>query len=174
MKFTKSATIYTKRLCLRSIDDSDVEEVLSIVTNKEVAMTYMLPDFDTREDALKLFASLKRLSALEDRFVYGIDLGGKIIGFINEVEIDNGEIEVGFVIHPDHKNNGYATEVLVKSIDELLGLGFNKVKTGVFECNLASARVMEKSGMTRLNIADELEYRGHIHKCIWFEKNKFN
>ena len=170
MKFTKSSTIHTERLCLRAINDGDVEEVLSIVTDKEVAKTYMLPDFETREDALQLFASLKRLSSAADRFVYGIDLDGKIIGFINEVEIENDEIEVGFVISPNHKSNGYATEVLEASMDELFRLGFDKVKTGVFEGNLASMRVMEKSSMRRLDMTTELEYRGKVHKCIWFER----
>ena len=170
MKFTKSSTIHTERLRLRAINDGDVEEVLSIVTDKEVANTYMLPDFETREDALQLFASLKRLSSAFDRFVYGIDLDGKIIGFVNEVEIENDEIEVGFVISPDHKSNGYATEVLEASMDELFRLGFNKVKTGVFEGNLASVRVMEKSSMRRLDMTTELEYRGKVHKCIWFER----
>lgn len=170
MKFTKLPTIHTERLCLRAINDSDVEEVLSIVTNKEVAKTYMLPDFETREGALQLFASLKRLSSALDRFVYGIDLNSKIIGFINEVEIENDEIEVGFVIDPEHKSNGYATEVLEVSMDELFHLGFSKVKTGVFEGNLASMRVMEKSSMRRLDITSSLEYRGKIHKCIWFER----
>ena len=170
MKFTKSSTIHTERLCLRAINDGDVEEVLSIVTDKEVAKTYMLPDFETREDALKLFVSLKQLSSAADRFVYGIDLDGKIIGFINEVEIETDEIEVGFVISPNHKSNGYATEVLEASMDELFRLGFNKVKTGVFEGNLASMRVMEKSGMVLSGEEESVEYRGETHRCICYIK----
>ena len=170
MKFIKKSIIHTERLCLRAIDDSDKAEVLSIITNSEVAKTFMLPDFASLEEELRLFESLKRLSNADERFVYGISLNGKIIGFINEVEISGDEIELGFVIHPDHKSNGYATEVLVASMRELFRLGFSKVKTGVFEGNLASMRVMEKSSMIRLDMTSSLEYRGKVHKCIWFEK----
>lgn len=166
----KPSVIETERLILRSMCDTDCDDVCSLLTNKQIAKTYMLPDFKSREEEIKLFNLLMDLSNDLDRFVFGIDLGGRIIGFINDVEISDDSIELGFVIHPDHHNKGYATETLTHAIDTLHDMGYATVKTGAFECNLASQRVMEKAGMQRLNITEEIEYRGVMHRCIMFEK----
>lgn len=166
----KPSVIKTDRLALRSMRDTDCDDVCSLLTNKQIAKTYMLPDFKSREEEIKLFNLLKNLSNESDRFVYGIDLGGRIIGFINDVEISDSAIELGFVIHPEYHNRGYATEVLTYAIDTLHDMGYITVKTGAFECNLASQRVIEKAGMQRLDSTEEIEYRGVVHRCIMFEK----
>ena len=43
------------------------------------------------------------------------------------------------------------------------------VKAGAFEENLASMRVMEKSGMHRIQQEDTIEYRGKVHRCFNYE-----
>ena len=169
MKMDKKVRINTERLCLRSFSDTDADAAIDILMNDEVGKTFMVPDFKSRDDAMRLFGTLRRLSKADDRFVYGIYLENNLIGFINDVEIDGDEIELGFAIHPDHWGNGYATEVLRASIRELLDMDYSVVKTGAFEENIASIRVMEKCSMTRLDKTDELEYRGKVHRCVWFE-----
>ncbi|MBR5144517.1 MAG: GNAT family N-acetyltransferase [Clostridia bacterium] len=170
MTRNKPYSIKTERLILRSMCDTDCDDVCSLLTNKQIAKTYMLPDFKSREEEIKLFNLLMSLSKESDRFVYGIDLGGRIIGFINDVEIIDSTIELGFVINPEYHNCGYATETLTHAIDTLHDMGYDTVKTGAFECNLASQRVMEKAGMQRLDSTEEIEYRGVVHRCIMFEK----
>ena len=170
MTRNKPYFIKTERLILRSMCDTDCDDVCSLLTNKQIAKTYMLPDFKSREEEVKLFNLLMDLSNDLDRFVFGIDLGGSIIGFINDVEIIDSTIELGFVINPEYHNCGYATEVLMQAIDTLHDMGYATVKTGAFECNLASQRVMEKAGMQRLDSTEEIEYRGVVHRCIMFEK----
>ncbi len=174
MQDKKHKQIYTKRLTLRPIADGDAPDAIKLFTAPEIGETYMLPDFKSREEMLNLFNTLKRLSEAEERFVRGVYLDNRMIGFINDVEIDRDNIELGFVIHPDHKNNGYATEVLTACMDVLFDMGYSTVKTGAFEENSASLRVMEKSGMMRKSTVSELEYRGKIHRCVWFEKNAEN
>jgi RimJ/RimL family protein N-acetyltransferase len=56
--------------------------------------------------------------------------------------------EIGFIVHPDHHGQGYATE----AGRALLGIGFDELKLhrviGRAEVrNVASARVLEKLGM---------------------------
>ncbi len=170
MKDSKAEIINTERLCLRAITDEDADDVIELLISDEISKTYMLPDFASREDAYKMFELLKRLAGLRERFVYGIYLENNIIGFINDVKISDGEIELGLVIHPDHHNKGFATEVLTASIQELFRLGYSVVKTGAFEENAASIRVMEKCSMTRLKQEEYIEYRGAVHRCICFEK----
>lgn len=166
----KPSEIITDRLCLRSIMDEDRDAVCCLLTNEIVEMTYMLPEFKSAEEIIGLFFRLKELSSINSRFVYGVALNGKIIGIINDVYICGEEIELGFAFHPDYHNKGYATETLDAAIKFLFDMGYSIVKTGAFECNLASQRVMQKAGMHRLDSNEKIDYRGVVHKCIMFEK----
>ena len=83
--------------------------------------------------------------------------------------MENDTIEIGYVIHLDYQGKGYATEAVHAMIEELLKMGFRKVKAGYFEENVASRRVMEKCGMKQLSYTDEIEYRGIVHKCFYYE-----
>ena len=162
--------IHTERLTLRTIEDGDKAEMLAILTNEEIGKTFMLPVFEKTEDALPLFERLKALSATLTRFVYGICLQNKLIGFINDVELSDERAELGYVIHPDYKNQGYATETLAAAMDALFQAGLTVVETGAFKENPASMRVMEKCGMRRLDRTEQIEYRGTIHDCVYYQK----
>ena len=59
--------------------------------------------------------------------------------------------------------------MLTEVIKELFAMGFTVVKAGAFEENPASMRVMEKSGMHRIQQEDTIEYRGKVHRCINYE-----
>ena len=95
-----------------------------------------------------------------------------LIGFINDVEIDGDSIEIGYVIHPNHKNKGYASEVLAAAIKELFRIGYSCIRTGLFSDNNASRHVMEKCGMKLTSKTDEIEYRGKVHHCNYYEITK--
>lgn len=165
----KPSEIITERLCLRSIKDEDFEGLYRLLTNEIVAKTYILPEFKSKEEGIRLFLRLKELSQVNSRFVYGIALNGEIIGLINDVDICGDQIELGFAFHPDHHNKGYATESLKAAINTLFDMGYITVKTGAFETNLPSQRVMEKAGMTKLSETEIIDYRGATHKCVFFE-----
>ena len=164
--------INTARLCLHAFLDEDAETMIALLTNSEVIKTYMVPDFRSSAEEVKLFERFKELSVSDERFVYGIYLEEKLIGFINDVEIKETEIELGYVIDPSYKNQGFATEVLAAAIKELFAAGFSVVRTGAFEENAASMRVMEKCGMLRLEQEEEIRYRGKVHRCFIYEIKK--
>ena len=140
-----------------------------MLTNEIVSKTYILPEFKSKEDGIRLFLRLKELSQVNSRFVYGIALNGEIIGLINDVDICGDQVELSFAFHPDHHNKGYATESLKAAIKTLFDMGYNTVKTGAFEINLPSQRVMEKCGMTKLPDTESIDYRGVTHKCVMFK-----
>ena len=168
----KPKEIVTERLCLRSIKDEDFEGLYRLLTNEIVAKTYILPELKSKEEGIRLFLRLKELSQVNSRFVYGIALNGEIIGLINDVDICGDQIELGFAFHPDHHNKGYATESLKAAIKSLFDMGYVTVKTGAFETNLPSQRVMEKAGMTKLSETESVEYKGVTHNCVMFETSK--
>ena len=153
---------------LRPILETDRQVFLDILTHEAVKATYMLPDFETREAAGPLFLRLVKLSREDGRFVRAICKEGRVVGFLNDVEIQNGSIELGYVIHPDHWGRGYATDALKLALGELFALGYREVRAGAFAENTASLRVMEKAGMEKLAETEEIEYRGKVHACIYF------
>ena len=162
----KRKEIKTERLTLGPITGRDRAEMKAILTDAEVSRTYMIPEFHSEEEVEELFTRYCRLSASE-RFVYGIFLHGKLIGFIHEVSVKEGEIELGYVISPAEKGKGYATEALRAAIAALFADGFRVVKAGAFEENGASLRVMDKAGMRRIDMTEEFDYRGQKHKCLF-------
>lgn len=158
----------TDRLEIKPMSLEDKEEILDLLTDATVAKTYMLPAFQSREEAQPLFLRLVELCRKEDRYVAGIYLEGKFIGMMNETERKDGKIEMGYAYLPAYYNRGYATEAFRAAIAYLLSQGFSRVLAGAFEENAASLRVMEKCGMVRQDYTDQIEYRGKTYTCIYY------
>ena len=153
---------------LRPIQLQDREPMLDILTDDTGKQTYMLPDFADRRDALPLFRRLAELSRDESRYVRGICLEERLIGFLNDVEIQDRSIELGYVIHPNFQGKGYMTEALRSAVDALFSMGYQEIICGAFEENAASIRVMVKAGMQKLSRTDEVEYRDKRYQCVYY------
>ena len=162
----------TERLEIKPITQDDRERVLDLLTSHTVGETYMLPVYQNREEAEPLFRRLVTLSSDDSRYVAGVYLDGQFIGMMNDPEIKNKQIEVGYAYLPDYYNNGYATEAFKGAIDYLLAQGFETVIAGAFRENAASLRVMEKCGMTKQSYTDEIQYRGATYTCIYYAIGK--
>ena len=161
--------IKTERLEIKPIRDEDKENVILLLTDDVVKQTYMVPDFESIEVAEKLFKRLKDLSHSNDFYQAGIFLEDELIGIANEVGREEDGIELGYAILPAFHNKGYGTEMLDALIHQMFKEGFKKVITGAFSENLSSIRVMEKCGMHRVEKSEEIEYRGKIHNCVYYE-----
>lgn len=155
-------------MVLRPIFETDQPAFLELLTDETIKQTYMLPDFPRKEDAIPLFLRLAALSRDASRFVRAICVNGTVVGFLNDVEIIDDTIELGYVIHPCHQNRGFATAALKLAIRELFALGYRAVVAGAFSENRASLRVMEKAGMEKLSKRDTIEYRGNVHTCVYY------
>ena len=160
--------IQTARLKIRPLDQRDEQMLLAMFKNDVIKRTYMIPDFPSDEAAMRLVQRFIALSTGGERLVVGIAWGDELIGFLNETETMNGEIELGYAIHPDYHGKGFMTEALMAVIAELLAQGYGAVLAGAFEENAASIRVMEKCGMKRLDRFEEIEYRGRRHACVYY------
>lgn len=171
LSINKKKCIQTGRLTLKPYSRADIEQMTELLTNSEITKTFMVPDFETESQVSALVDKLIGFSQLEDtkHLEYGIYLNDLMIGFINDCGIDKDEIEIGYVIHPDYKGQGYATESVSAVIEELREMGFRRIIAGFFEKNLASRRVLEKCGMRLSGLIEEEEYRGVVHKCIYYE-----
>lgn len=158
----------TTNISLRSLSHEDELLILDILTSQDVRKTYMLPDYHSREDAIPLFLRLMELSKDSNRYVRCISLGQTAVGFLNDVEIKNNTIELGYVIHPDYHNRGIMTAALKLAISELFQSGYTDIHCGAFEENRASQRVMAKCGMKLIPLTEEIEYRGNTHICVYY------
>ena len=157
------------KITLRPFRPEDQETILEIVTSNKVNPTYMLPDFEKMEDAIPLFNRLMTLSQDSNRFVRCIALDDSPVGYLNDVEVKDGCMELGYVIHPEHHNRGYMTQALKLAISQVFQRQFTSVICGAFEHNKASQRVMEKAGMQLIGKTEDIEYRGKTHLCVFYE-----
>lgn len=155
---------------LRPILPSDREQMLDILTSEKVKKTYMLPDFERREDALQIFYHLMDMCQDDIQYVRAISTEDGFVGFLNMVEIKDSAMELGYVIHPAFHGKGYMTQALELAMEELFAIGYREVIAGAFFTNAASIRVMEKCGMERMEKTEEIEYRCARHKCVYYSK----
>lgn len=165
----KKEILETERLRLRPFLEKDRQEAVEILCDEKIKKTYMLPDFPDKKKAEALFKRLMDFSRSDDHFVYGIFHENNLIGFINDCEISDLSMEIGYVIAPCYQGKGFATEAVKACIDELFRMGFEHVRAGFFEENIASCRVMQKCGMHKINLEEDIEYRGVIHHCLYYE-----
>lgn len=152
---------------LKKLNEEDAEIMTAILMDDQVKKTYMLPDL-TKESAQKLFIKMLELSQREDRYIRGLYLDQELVGFLNDTEILENSIELGWVVCPKHHNKGYATEGVRLAIEELFSKGFKEIVAGAFVENPASIRVMEKSGMKKIPKTEEIAYRGQRHECVFY------
>ncbi len=154
---------------LRPFSDKDMAALCALWQNEAVKKTYIIPDFDSPEALERSVRRFMELSHMEESFVRGIYRGDDLVGFLNDVEIDGGVVELGYVIHPAEWGKGYATAALSAAVRALFAMGFSTVRAGAFEENVASLRVMEKCGMRRCEATETIEYRGVMHTCVYCE-----
>ena len=160
-------------ITLRHIAQKDVSALAQILKNDIVKQTYMVPDL-TPEEAVTLAKKLALLSEDTGRYVRGIFLGDTLIGMLNDVNTEDGTVELGWALHPDYYNRGYATQAVRLAIQDMFSRGYSTVEAGAFPGNAASMRVMEKAGMERQSKTEDVTYRGVTHTCIFYAIRKIH
>ena len=161
--------IKTNRLILNHLKESDQNDLINLFKDPLIGKTYMVPELHSKEEEDAIFKRIRDITLSDKHYTFGIYLKDKLIGFINDVEINSDLIEVGYFISSKEWNKGYASEALKAYIDYLFSKGFKRVEAAHFENNLASGRVMEKCGMHKIDKTVDVEYRGVTYKGIYYE-----
>ena len=142
----------TERLRMRRFEKEDAERLYAYHLDEEVKKWIPNESYEDVEEALEtaeFFAEC--VDRKELPYVLAIELKetGELIGDtgINEVEGKPEEVEIGFVICPERRGEGYATEA-AKAMTEFAAAAFRaRVLYGrVMKGNDASVRVLEKNG----------------------------
>lgn len=171
-RILKKECIFTDRLTLHPYRKEDRRRLVDILQNPEIAATFMVPDYAEESQWYELADRLIEFSRLEDtvHLEYGVYLDDYLIGFVNDCGYDNNAIEMGYVIDPEYKGYGFATEAVRAIMDEFKEMGFKKVYAKYFEGNTGSRKVMEKCGMQLNGHLDKIEYRGKVRICFECER----
>ncbi|CAK3904238.1 N-acetyltransferase p20 [Lecanosticta acicola] len=149
-------TIETSRLQLKTLQMSDLDAVMPIISSKEVMQFTTQGPVANRQQAER-WLSARALGP--DVFNFAIrqrsgDLAGtEIIGILGSFHWP----EIGYLIHQDHAGRGYATEALQALIPAYFkrvpspidgGPGFDHVDGYTLADNIASQRILQKCGFT--------------------------
>lgn len=164
--------IRINNLALKPYSDGDQAAMIELLTNEKIKETFMIPDFNTEDEAICMFKKLQTFSHSEDHYERGLYIEQQLIGFLNDVEIMDKKIELGYVIHPLYQNKGYATQALREAIKDLFQKGYNEIITCAFANNAASFRVMEKCGMTRIEKQEYIHYHNVARLCYYYAIRK--
>lgn len=171
-----SEPIKTKRLVLRPFTELDEEDMFEFESRPDVAR-YLFNEPRTREDNAKELAVRQEQTALRkegDTLLLAVEFDGKGIGYVLLIWLSekNRQGEFGYVLHPDYRGKGYATEAAV----EMLRIGFEQLSLHriIGRCdprNDGSARVMERIGLRKEAhfIESEIfkgEWGGELHYAM--------
>lgn len=165
---TKS--IDTKRLLLRKFTKDDSEHMFKNWANDDVVTKYLTwPTHKNIEVTNKVLENFISEYEYKNNYHWVMELKeiGQVIGSIGVVNLneENYSCEVGYCISKTYWSKGIATEALKSIVDYLFSeVGFNRI-VGKYEVeNLASGRVMAKSGM---------KYEGTFREVILRNNNEF-
>ena len=147
----------------------DLRDMFDIFEDELVSKYYMLPELDSDADRYYLFKHFIVLSLDKKRYVRAIRFNDRLIGFINDVGCANGSIELGIALSSEYQGRGLGSKAFSMAINELFERGYKEVIAGCFIENEASRRMMEKCGMVKTDIVEEIEYRGVMHEAIFFK-----
>ncbi|HEX2193872.1 MAG TPA: GNAT family protein [Candidatus Limnocylindria bacterium] len=146
----------TERLLLRPFDDGDLDQLLVMQADPDVAR-YLYWEPRDREEVAQSIQRFKPMDRIDDesdslRLAAVLRDSGELVGdySLRLYSREHLQGEIGFITHPAHQGHGFATEGSAL----LLRLGFEELALHrIFgSCdgrNRASAGVMERLGMRR-------------------------
>jgi RimJ/RimL family protein N-acetyltransferase len=143
--------LQTRRLILRQFQADDLDLFASFFAN-EGFMRFSSGPF-SRERTAELINKIIGWDrgGLPSQFVVIIRETARTIGYCGffHQEVDSiSEIEIGYRLHPDHWNQGFATEAARRVRDHgFSDWNLTRVISLIHPDNAASRRVAEKSGM---------------------------
>lgn len=151
MEHLGTKVLFTKRLILRRFEEKDAEEIFLGFVNQDEFLYYANKEKRTLEEEIKSLENISEKYKNKEYYNWLITKNDtkEIIGSINlRVNNINESVEFNYAIDNRFTNKGYMTEAL----KEVKRFAFEELKVNRFQggCvtgNLASKRVMEKTGL---------------------------
>lgn len=142
--------LHTARLTLRPLCTGDVETAYAYLGDRENCLYMIFLPHDSKEETFDYLRKSEEEWQKESPGYYdfAVLLDGEHIGEVF-VYLSGSLGEMGWIIHRDHRGQGYALEAAEALRD--FALHKLKLKTLVAHCdarNIASGRIMQKLGMS--------------------------
>ena len=148
-----SPKLETERLIVRRYEESDIDAIYDIITDKRLTKYIKFPKI-TRDEELECIR--KWISEADEskyeRWVIERKSDGSVVGNIdvNAVSGKHNYCNVGYAIRYDYWGNGYAAEALKIVSEHLLNnSGYYLVECSCNELNTQSSKVMLKAGFKK-------------------------
>ncbi len=156
-------------LSLSCIGEEDLPQIAKLANNRAIAaMTNNLPHPYTQAHAQQWYDYVQSHDA---EHAFKICAGRKLIGVIGLVlEDDHNRAELGYWLGEPYWNKGYATQAVSMALAYAFGvLGVRRVYSRSYAVNLASRRVLEKSGFSQEGcLLQHHECMGVVHDVVCY------
>ncbi|UOQ48589.1 GNAT family N-acetyltransferase [Gracilibacillus caseinilyticus] len=160
----------TNRLRLRKIKQTDIEAIFHYASQDRVSRYVTWNSHESIRETTAFVEFILEQYKKGNISPWGIEFKetGEFIGTVDFVTWDPDQFtaEIGYVITPEYWGRGIVTE----AVKELFRFGFThmkleRIQARCLEANIASARVMEKAGMT---------YEGTLRHAIYKSGKHYN
>lgn len=142
--------IRSERLFLRPAWPEDCEELIALITEEAVLRDVAAMQWPYTIDAARRFIAGPRERLLPHFFItLPTADGARPIGSIGLGKNGN-DVEIGFWIAHRHWRQGYATEATRAVLGLARAIGHRRIVATHIADNMASARVLEKAGFSRI------------------------
>ena len=154
INFNPFPVINSKRLLLRQVDKSDVNEIFFLRSDERVMRYLDKAPAESLDDAYEFIKKISELENSADAVTWAITLTGnsKLIGTIClwNIQKEHYRAEIGYNLHPDYWGKGIMNEAVL----EVINYGFNVMKLHSIEANVnpgnaASIKLLERNNFTR-------------------------
>lgn len=168
----------TARLVLRPLVEADVDALWPTVSDPEFPKLMLWAAHTDRAETVAFVRGQAEALAKGTDLVWGMFADTTLVGLIGLHDITwqfrawrRDRAEVGYWVAPAHQRQGYATEATF-AVQQFVfdTLGLHKLTIGCLAENVASQRVIEKSGFRFIaKIDDELWRAGTWHSQLRYE-----
>lgn len=147
--------IETERLLLRPFRQTDAADCFAFLSHRETC--YLDGGYEPFSDMGEEYALLmEKFAGQEGRYMVELKAEGKVIGTLHLFPDERRAVkatEIGYVIGPGCRRQGYGREAVEAVIDHLFRETDTELITaGAAACNAPSIAMLEKLGFTREGI----------------------
>jgi len=151
--FARSPYIETERLIIRKMKRSDADDMFEYAKREDVTKYLLWAPHDNVAYTKSYLKQVNDLYKKGEFYDFGVELKSekKFIGTCGFADLDMPNFcgEIGYVINPEYKGNGYASEAaraVIRYGFEVMGL--QRIEARYMLGNDVSRHVMEKCGMS--------------------------
>jgi len=151
--FRELPALETERLTLRRMRRGDAEDVHRYASDPEVARHMLWEPHGSLRDSENFLRFVEERYARGDPAAWGLEEreSGRLVGTcgLQDWRPEYARAEIGYVLCRGRWGRGLMTEAVAAVVEFGLGeIGFNRLEARCFDGNPASARVLEKAGMS--------------------------